>query len=457
MAGQISDMSFSARMMEGTDAIPRAEEMILDRVEYLIAQDGMTRYMAGRNLRMLNFWTKFTQSASEKQARKFYDDIMKASDLGAASDDTFAALAEIKSRAKGTRETIQQLKANNPDFMKSVRLAWELTDGDVSSISKMNTYFQNLWWFWNKAFINTNGIESLTKQAIDGIVYNNMLSAFATPLRAVESTLNAATVPLNVGIGGLARGDLGPMRKMGFMYSRWFDIMKNSTNYAKQVFRRSGMTAEELPLFDSSVKLANQKQLEFMMRETGEAYAKRGEFGPMAVYEQVKTLTELANHPWLSLIPRGLQTLDGFNTAMLAQFESYGRAFDEVSDFGRRAVDPEMFRKVGEANYSKYFDADTDLITDEGIKVAAGEINYNKNSQLTKFFGDLTRTIPAIKPYLMFTRTPINELDFMMKYEPFGAYARKLGKYSLPFDSPKLSKDQVIQALREDGIKAEVC
>ena len=85
-------------------------------------------------------------------------------------------------------------------------------------------------------------------------------------LRAIESTLNAATVPLNVGIGGLARGDLGPMRKMGFMYSRWFDIMKNSTNYAKQVFRRSGMTAEELPLFDSSVKLANQKQLEFMRR-----------------------------------------------------------------------------------------------------------------------------------------------------------------------------------------------
>ena len=454
MAGQISDMSFSARMMEGTDAIPRAEEMILDRVEYLIAQDGMTRYMAGRNLRMLNFWTKFTQSASEKQARKFYDDIMKASDLGAASDDTFAALAEIKSRARGTRETIQQLKANNPDFMKSVRLAWELTDGDVSSISKMNTYFQNLGGFGNKAFINTNGIESLTKQAIDGIVYNNMLSAFATPLRAVESTLNAATVPLNVGIGGLARGDVGPMRKMGFMYSRWFDIMKNSTNYAKQVFRRSGMTAEELPLFDSSVKLANQKQLEFM-EATGEAYAKRGEFGPMAVYEQVKTLTELANHPWLSLIPRGLQTLDGFNTSMLAQFESYGRAFDEVSDFGRRAVDYDAYRKIGEVNYSKYFSPDSDLITDEGIKAAAGEINYNKNSQITNFFGDLTRTIPAVKPYLMFTRTPINELDFMMKYEPFGAYTRKLGKYSLPFDSPKLSKDQVVQALREDGIKAE--
>ena len=74
--------------------------------------------MAGRNLRMLNFWTN-EESASEKQARKFYDDIMKASDLGAASDDTFAALAEIKSRARGTRETIQQLKANNLISMKS--------------------------------------------------------------------------------------------------------------------------------------------------------------------------------------------------------------------------------------------------------------------------------------------------------------------------------------------------
>ena len=410
MAGQISDMSFSARMMDGTDAVARAEEMILDRVEYLVAQDGMTRYLAGRNLRMTNLWTNFTRSATEKQARKYYEDIMKASDLGAASDDTFAALAEIKSKAKGTRETIEALKANNPDFMKSVRLAWELTDGDVSSISKMNTYFQNLGGFRNKAFLNTNGIESLTKQAIDGIVYNNLLSAVATPVRAVESTLNAATVPLNVAIGGLARGDLGPMRKMGFMYSRWFDIIKNSFNYAKQVFRRSGMTAEELPLFDSSVKLANQKQLEFM-EATGEAYAKRGEFGPMAVYEQVKTLTDLANHPWLSLIPRGLQTLDGFNTALLTQFESYGRAFDEVSDYGRRAVDYDAFRQIGEANYSKYFDADTDLITDPGIKSASGEINYNKNSQLTNFFGDLTRTIPAIKPYLMFTRTPINELE----------------------------------------------
>ena len=379
---------------------------------------------------------------------------MKASDLGAASDDTFAALAEIKSKAKGTRETIEALKANNPDFMKAVRLAWELTDGDVSSISKMNTYFQNLGGFRNKAFYNSNGIESLTKQAIDGIVYNNILSAVATPIRAIESTLNAATVPLNVAIGGISRGDLGPLRKAGFMYNRWWEILKNSTNYSRQVFRRSGMTAEELPLFDSSVKLANQKQLEFM-EATGEAYAKRGEFGPMAVYEQVKTLTELANHPWLSLIPRGLQTLDGFNTAMLAQFESYGRAFDEVTDYGRRAVDPDMYRKIGEANYSKYFDADSDLITDKGIKSAAGEINYNKDSQITNAFGDLIRKIPAIKPFLMFTRTPLNELSFMMKYEPFGAYARKLGKYSLPFDSPKLSKDQVLQALREDGIKAE--
>ena len=454
MAGQISDMSFSARMMDGTDAIARAEEMILDRVEYLVAQDGMTRYLAGRNLRMTNLWTNFTRSATEKQARKYYEDIMKASDLGAASDDTFAALAEIKSKAKGTRETIEALKANNPDFMKSVRLAWELTDGDVSSISKMNTYFQNLGGFRNKAFLNTNGIESLTKQAIDGIVYNNMLSAVATPIRAVESTINAASVPLNVAIGGIARGDLGPLRKAGFMYSRWGEILKNSTNYAKQVFRRSGMTAEELPLFDSSVKLANQKQLEFM-EATGEAYAKRGEFGPMAVYEQVKMLTDFANHPWLSLLPRGLQTLDGFNTSILAQFESYGRAFDEVTDYGRRAVDYDSYTKIGEANYSKYFDADSDLITDAGIKAAAGEINYNKNSQLSNFFGDLTRTIPAIKPYLMFTRTPIQELSFMMKYEPFGAYARKLGNYSLPFDSPKLSKDQVLQALREDGIKAE--
>ena len=39
-------------------------------------------------------------------------------------------------------------------------------------------------------------------------------------------------------------------------------------------------------------------------------------------------LTDFANHPWLSLFPRGYR-LDGFNTAILTQFESYGR-LDEV-------------------------------------------------------------------------------------------------------------------------------
>ena len=52
LGGQISDISFSTRYMDQTDAVNRAEEMILDRVEYLYAQDGMTRYLAGRNLIM---------------------------------------------------------------------------------------------------------------------------------------------------------------------------------------------------------------------------------------------------------------------------------------------------------------------------------------------------------------------------------------------------------------------
>jgi hypothetical protein len=54
MAGQISDMAQGMRLTEGTPAIERAQEQILDRVEFLMAQKGMTSYSRGRALNMLN-------------------------------------------------------------------------------------------------------------------------------------------------------------------------------------------------------------------------------------------------------------------------------------------------------------------------------------------------------------------------------------------------------------------
>lgn len=450
LGGQISDISFSTRYMDQTDAVNRAEEMILDRVEYLYAQDGMTRYLAGRNLNMLNFWKRITASKNQKQAMDYANNLLK--NVDEADDNTFAAIAEIQKSAKGLRQRLVELKAQDPEFMKPLRLAYELTDGDVDTIYKMNKYLENTGGFFNKAVVDfQTQTPSLTKQAIDGIVYNNVLSALGTPVRATESILNATTTPLAAMIGAASNLDMQGIKQGAYMYARMGEVLRSSFKYSRQVFRRSGLTEELIPTAETGLNAANAKQLEFM-DSVSDAYATRGELGPRYVTEQLKTMNDLANHPWLSIIPRSLQTMDGFNTSIMAQWRSGFEAFNQVTDHGKLPMNLKTFSDVSDTNYSKYFNEDG-LISDSAVKTASGQINYNLDTSSTKAVSGLIRSFPAMKPFAMFTRTPLNEMSFMMQYEPVGALARSLSKYKLPFD--QTSGSMVDELLTSKGMNVK--
>ena len=58
-AGQISDMAQASRLADSVSAISRAQEQVLDRIEFLMQVKGQTSYVRGRALNMLNLWDRF--------------------------------------------------------------------------------------------------------------------------------------------------------------------------------------------------------------------------------------------------------------------------------------------------------------------------------------------------------------------------------------------------------------
>jgi hypothetical protein len=50
LAGQVSDLAEGARLMDGTAAIERAQEQILDKIEYLTVVQGRAKQLRSQGL-----------------------------------------------------------------------------------------------------------------------------------------------------------------------------------------------------------------------------------------------------------------------------------------------------------------------------------------------------------------------------------------------------------------------
>ena len=58
--------------------------------------------------------------------------------------------------------------------------------------------------------------------------------------------------------------------------------------------------------------------------------------------------------------------------------------------------------------------------------------------------------VPAIKPFLMYTKTPINMMGFAASHTPMGFFIDEFNKFSLPFE--KMPKERITQLLNGRGI-----
>ena len=452
LAGQVSDMAEGARLMaDAPQAVQRAQEQVLDRLQYLMNIKAQTSYARGRALAMTNIWQRiktldFKKTGGRKNILNNAFDYVKGQ-----TEETLDGLKKITKESKEAVDLIRKLNKEKPSMLKPLMLAYEVTDGNVQTISHLNRYFQESTGVFKKMFIDTNpDMPSVVVQGAWANIYNSVLSAIGTPLKAGLSNLALMIErPIATMAGAIIARDMPTLRRASYMYTVGFvDTLQKATTHMNTVFRQASRDPSSVEyIMRKDFQIKNQKTID-SLQSFADAKSAEGFDGPAAMMERVKAMNDLAEHPWLRFGANSMTAFDGFTRSFIASVESRGRAYDSLITKGKKVTDKSI-KRASKKLYKEMFD-DTGMITDKGVEYASREIAMNLDNAGVDGINDLLSYAPMLKPFLMFPRTAINMLRFAGSHNPLGLFVDRLNNFSKPF--AEMDGSEVERLLRSNQI-----
>ena len=434
LAGQVSDIAQGMRYSEGSAAVPRAQEQILDRLEFLMIENGRNAYQKGRGLRMLRL---------NERLRNF------AKGDGFVPDEV-NPMEELMKDAKRMIDTLRNLSKERPRYLMPLMMAYEATDGNVHSVDALNNYVRNSLGTLSKAFYDGQPeIPSVLMKGFWANVYNSVLSAAATPIKAtLDTTVLLVQRPLALMAGSLMTGDMKTLRRGFYQYRAFTDTLQKGMKYFGETFRRSGIdpTYSGVAGRESQI-VQNSNQME-VLNAFADAKAREGDYGPQVMMAQVEEIQALAEHPFLRLGNRLMQATDGLTQAIIGNIEARGRAFDQ---FTKGDITADDLKKASEDAYKAIWKNDEQgraIISDEAVRQASGEISMNLDNAANDALSAAIRRVPALKPFLLFTKTPVNMLAFAQSANPLSLFIKQMDAYALPFNQMPIDKVKELMAGR---------
>ena len=446
LAGQVSDLAEGARLMNGTGAIERAQEQILDKIEYLTVVQGRAKQLRGQGLNSLK---QIYAHLNEKD----YDKVQRMVD--SFNETKKATDQEIIDRAKRTADTLRQVSKERPEYLKPLQMAWEFTDGNIDTMAKLNRYVdQSLGDWFPKFFVDGNPeMPNVIVQGMWSNIYNSVLTSVSTPLKA--GFANAALLlekPITVLGGAIVGGDIKTLKRGWYQYSAFADTFQKGLTHMTDVYRKAATdpTSVGYIMRDDLVK-KNENTMD-ILHSYAMASQQRGNEGPMALYHKAEALNDMANNPWLRFGPNAMTALDGFARAMIANAEVRGRIYDKFIDGGRK-LDADGIKKALDDQYNEMFDS-SGMITNKAVDYASREIAMNLDSPAVDGLSRLIDQYPAMKPFLMFPRTSVNILDMANKHSPISIFAKEYNEIAYkPLSN--FTVDEVESILTKRGLPVD--
>ena len=446
MGGQVSDLAGGARLMNGNSgAVNSAYDQILEKLEFLMnlqGQTNITRKTASQLTDLLKSVTNKNVTLDPSTAVKAIDDERNA---------TLRALENVANGSRRTIETLKQVKAERPDLLGPLMLAYEVTDGKVDSISKLNNYVRNTTGTISKAFFDKQpDMPSAWTQGVWSNIYNSILSAVGTPLKAgLSNTVLMIERPLATFAGALASRDYGILRRAHYIYNVGMgETFQRSLAHMNQIFKRASVDPSSVGyIMRDDIARKNAGQIE-VLRSFSDAAEAQGNYGPSIFTNHIEVLNDLAEHPWLRFSANAMTAFDGFTRAFVGNVEARARAYDAIMGNGG-PITEKRIRAMGRRIYSEMFD-ETGMITDRAVEYASKEIAMNLDNPLVSSLNEMVKAVPAVKPFLMFPKTSINMMRFAGSHNPLGLFRDQLNAFSLPYE--KTDIDTVRRLLTERGV-----
>jgi hypothetical protein len=284
-------------------------------------------------------------------------------------------------------------------------------------------------------------------------IYNSVLSAVGTPLKAGASNLSLMVErPIATWVGAKLAGDAATLRRGNYMYRvGMVDTLQKAMSHMNQVFRRAWSDPSSVGyIMRDDIARKNEDTIT-LLRSFADAKEAEGFLGPSVITNQIEAMNDLAEHPWLRLGVNSMTAFDGFTRSFIGSIESRARAYDTLISAGEE-VTPDKLKKISEGLYDQMFD-EKGFISDKAVEHASREIAMNQNIPAVDSLSQLINRAPVLKPFLMFPKTSMNMLAFSGSHNPLGLFINDMNAFKLPFD--QMDQIDVERLLSERGVPVD--
>ena len=404
LSGRISDLAEGQRHMNGTVAVEAAQEKIIDLMQYVTQLSGSAKYYKNRKMNLIQL---------VKNGFKNIEGYNEASVIGAGE-----VAKRVFEESQTFANTLRQISYNQPQLMDQFLMAYELTDGRIDTITKMNQYIYGQTLDLGKAIINLD--PTVQNKLVAGVwsnVFNSMLSAFTTPIQALTGNFGGIiSQPVSHFAGAMLDGDLKAVQRGWVAYTSLGETLQRALPYAGSLFMKASRepnsvaSATRLDLI-----LQSERELDFL-KEAARTQAAEGNEGLSYVVKQIEMLNDLGKDPVLRFGPNGMTALDGFTGVFNASAEARFRAMDELISSGK-PITKENVKPIADKYYKQMFD-EQGMLKDEAVKYATNEMALNLDTPLAQGISDFVQRVPGIRPFMFFPTTGMNVIDMGGKYNP---------------------------------------
>ena len=434
---EVSTISEATKKLAPAIDENRATELIIEKMEYLMSEYGLNKYISGWQLKNKNWFDRMpAQNADEV--------------LTALKNEFIEAENTIHANARRFTQELSELSKTNPEAMRPLMDAFELTNGDVDSLAKLRK--------WAEDKITPLGLlkspnpneMNLFARGAWATVYNNVLSGVSALRAVVGNTKELIVKPANAflghGIWGLTEDFEGLRRSFyyhGAVYETnrralkdmWTTIKKVNNNPDSMLdgFRKDFVFKEE----SSWDILENMRDV----------WVKDNDFGRVVQYDTAKLLKDWSKSRYARYGMTGMMGVDAFTNTHIATHMSRLRAYDDVFT-KHNHVTPKLLESAEKKHYRTMFDK-TGLLTDDAAKNASSEVALNLDDGLATWINRATTAYPFTKHMMMFPRTASNNTKLALSYTPISLIPG-INKYAKTIWAR--TDEEITAALAEHGI-----
>ena len=441
LSGRVSDLSEGARLMSGTSAVREAQDKIVDMLQYVSQLSASAKYYKNRKVGLIQ---------QVKNGFKNIEGYNEATALGAGE-----VAERIFKDSQRFATSMRQIAANQPQLMDQFLLAYELTDGNIDTIIKMNKWISEMTVDVGKGIINLN--PEVQNKIVAGIwsnIYNNILGIGSAVKALVGNFGGIIAQPTAHFAGALMSADLKGIQRGWVAYSSIGETLQRALPYAGDVFMRASRNPQSVSSGTRiDLLLQSEREMDFL-KKAAATQAAEGNNGLQYIVNQIELLNDFAKDPALRFGPNAMTAMDGMTGVFNASAEARFRAMDELIVSGK-PVTKENVKPIADKYYSQMFNSEG-LLQDDAVKFATSEMALNIDTPMARGLDDLTRIIPAAKPFMMFNATSMNTIDIMGKYGPWSPFQRDVNELAyVPLTDLLADESRVNQLLKARNFDIE--